>query len=144
MQISNMLTEKCYLLKFIFGEFIAFVRKHYIPEGLNFSIQRQKNKKNENPVVGSFSEVKKSKKVKILLSAQQLPQFLSKQKETLQVTTFWYADFKYFNRKMLSTKVFFGEFIKKNTFCRFWRFMSQQAKLENPLLKSCFSSCLFY
>ena len=42
-------------------------------------------------------------------------------------------------------KYFFGEFIKKLTFSRIWRFMSQQAKLENPstffpfffLLKTC-------
>ena len=40
---------------------IAFVRKHYIPEGLKYSIQRSKNKKNENHEVGSFSEVKMSK-----------------------------------------------------------------------------------
>ena len=41
--------------------FIAFVRKHYIPEGLKYSIQRSKNKKNENHEVGSFSDLKMSK-----------------------------------------------------------------------------------
>ena len=44
---------------------IVFVRKHYTPEGLKYSIQRSKNKKNENHVVGSFSDVKWSKIVTI-------------------------------------------------------------------------------
>ena len=33
-------------------EFIAFVRKHYTPEGIKNCIQRQKNKNNVNPAVG--------------------------------------------------------------------------------------------
>ena len=31
----------------------------------------------------------------------------------MQVTIFWYADFKYFNRKKVIFDSFFGEYIKK-------------------------------